>query len=149
MNDRFWSKVDKSAGPDGCWLWTAAIKAGGYGNFSVARSKARAAHRVAWELVNGPIPSGPGWHGTCVCHRCDNKRCVNPAHLFLGTQTENLKDRDQKRHGNVKLTDEDVALLLKMSASKSYIELAEHFGVGRRYVHKLLSRERRTHLGEH
>ena len=93
LEKRFWSKVDRSAGPDGCWLWTAYRLPGGYGQFSIGNTLQRA-HRVAWELTHGPIPAG--MH--CL-HRCDNPSCVNPAHLFLGTQKDNVRDmRTKKRH---------------------------------------------------
>ena len=87
IQERFWSKVDRSGE---CWLWTAA-KVQGYGSFD-----GRRAHRVAWELAYGPIPKGVGYHGTCVLHRCDTPACVNPAHLRLGTQADNMADRDAK-----------------------------------------------------
>jgi hypothetical protein len=91
--DRFWSKVAKTR--DGCWEWAGGMFNSGYGQFCI-RHHPYLAHRVAYELTYGPIPSGSGYHGTCVCHRCDNKSCVNPSHLFLGTHQDNIRDRVAK-----------------------------------------------------
>jgi hypothetical protein len=85
--ERFWSKVQRGAG---CWLWRAAMRANGYGAFGVGQ-RVEAAHRMAWILEHGPIPPG-----MCVCHTCDNRRCVRPAHLFLGSQPDNLADMRAK-----------------------------------------------------
>ena len=89
---RFWAKVEKT---DGCWLWRAATGANGrYGRFGIG-SKVLLAHRVAWTLAHGELPDAAR-----VLHRCDNPLCVNPAHLFLGTQGDNLRDMTSKgRHG--------------------------------------------------
>lgn len=91
MKNRFLSKVDKRSG---CWVWTGRITEQGYGQFAV-KSKPRAAHRVSFELFNGPIPEGK-----IVRHRCDNPICVNPKHLFLGTVVDNARDRVLRKRDN-------------------------------------------------
>jgi hypothetical protein len=90
----FWSKVD--LGGDVCWVWTASRNAMGYGQFRTGSKRDKTArcslaHRVSWELENGPVPVG-----MCVLHRCDNPACVRPSHLFLGTRTDNAADKVAK-----------------------------------------------------
>lgn len=90
--DRFWRKVRRDQ-PTGCWEWLAATNSDGYGHFFYEGSVI-GAHRVSWMLHHGAIPEG-----ALVCHHCDNPRCVNPAHLFLGTHQDNATDKVVKgRH---------------------------------------------------
>lgn len=82
--ERFWSKVNKT---DGCWIWTAYRDDKGYGCFGF-RGKVWKAHRVAYELATGPIPTGAH-----ILHSCDNPSCVNPEHLRAGTHADNMRDK--------------------------------------------------------
>ena len=106
----------------GCWEWTGAINNNGYGLLNVD-SRSRLAHRISYEIHVGQIPESRDYHGTCVLHKCDVRRCVNPDHLFLGTAQDNTSDMDAKgrrvnapqigeKHGNSILTD-DAARAIK------------------------------------
>jgi hypothetical protein len=109
-----------------------------YGRFKF-RGVEYHAHRVSWELANGPIPEG-----LLVCHRCDNPPCVNPAHLFLGTQADNLADRDAKgravyrrgsKNGAAKLTEESVRhIRRRLKEGELQKTLAAEYGVSQSLI---------------
>jgi hypothetical protein len=98
VSERFWDKVTKSDS-EHCWPWTSVKDSAGYGLVNV-KKKRLSASRIAWKLANGPIPEG-----LFVLHRCDNPPCCNPAHLFLGTKSDNTQDCLRKgRHPRARIT---------------------------------------------
>ncbi len=120
----FWKRVAPSPG---CWIWSGSRIHHGYGRVKRDR-RLELAHRVAWELVNGPVPEG-----SCVLHRCDNPPCCRPDHLFIGDQFANMDDRRVKgrgahrrgsAHQNSKLTEADV-LAARASVAAGTATIAE------------------------
>ncbi len=87
---RFWPKIARTGN---CWIWTAGLFSNGYGQFRIGKRKIKA-HRFIYTIFNGQIPDDK-----IICHYCDNKKCVNPAHLFLGTHKDNAVDRERKGRG--------------------------------------------------
>lgn len=75
----------------GCWLWTGALARANYGACNLRKYGEQYAHRAVWRATHGPVPDG-----LCVLHRCDNTLCCNPEHMLLGTQLENIADRQKK-----------------------------------------------------
>lgn len=141
---RFWGSflID-----DGCWLWTGIInrQRSGYGYFygdSVGgKRRTWGAHRLMWEIVNGPIPDGHE-----VCHSCDNPPCVNPAHLWIGTHRENMLDCVAKNRQGVggppaRLSPAQCEEIVRMRANGAYQrEIAAKFGVSQSLISKIVRR---------
>ena len=130
----FWSKVIVNGASD-CWPWRAGLTTKGYGNFSLNGIHTHA-HRVAYWLAIGEIPIN-----MFVCHGCDNRKCCNPSHLFLGTDQDNTIDMVQKgRHGMAKLNCVKVkrirALLTKMTGRNLAKMFNVHEGTIRRIKHR-------------
>ena len=138
VGERFLGKVNPKS--SGCHEWTAAIGVGGYGMFKLDR-KMQYAHRVAWELANGPIPDG-----MFVLHRCDNRICVNPEHLFLGTKSDNSVDMIAKGRNGIKtqrnkLTDAERVMVENLKYSgMSQVKVGKMFGVSQGAIGYIWSR---------
>jgi len=122
---RFMSKVDKT---DSCWNWTAGVSSFGYGQFSVGH-RGYGAHKYSWIMRKGEPPKG-----LFVCHKCDNPKCVNPAHLFLGSQADNMNDKVKKKRAqkgigcyNHKLTNEQVVSII--NDKRIYKDIAKEYGI--------------------
>ena len=146
---RFWRHVQKGA-PEQCWPWLGEKTWHGYGRFTLfptAKYKGtKVAHRLAWEYTRGPIPKNLE-----CCHRCDNKPCCNPAHLFIGTHKENMEDMAKKGRGNAvrgtmqgssKLTDKQVIQIRLMYAPGviSMLFIAKLFCVSERTIYVIVHR---------
>lgn len=138
--ERFWAKVDKSGD---CWLWSGSSRcsSGRYGGFFDG-TRVVAAHRYSWTIHHGPIPDD-----MAVCHRCDNTKCVNPAHLFLGTQRDNVADMYAKgravpAHGErahlAKLTNGQVAAI--RADARPVPIIAVEYGVHVSTIYRVLRR---------
>lgn len=145
--DRFWSKVDKSPHPRGCWLWRGSRNSDGYGDIKIKRHMVKA-HRMAWEVTNGR-PLGD----LRACHHCDNPACCNPEHIFAGTQIENIADMDAKgRRGmpypRMKLTPDAVREIRRQheAGTATYADLGKAFGVSTRTVYGVVKRYRWKHI---
>jgi hypothetical protein len=163
--EKFWSRVNKN-GPNGCWEWTRSTVRG-YGQLRVSNKYFRA-HRYSWFIHNGEIPLG-----LCVCHHCDNPKCVNPSHLFLGTVKDNADDCVKKgrnkpprgdshyfrrqpekvpigeMHHAGKLKESDIYKIFEMKhAGFLNTESAKFFNVSKQLIGHILSRKIWKHVTE-
>ena len=156
LRNRFWAKVDTSAGASACWPWKAFRLRNGYGTIGVGGRAGgkEMAHRAAWILTNGPIPAG-----MFVCHTCDNPPCVNPAHLFLGTPADNMRDMRTKgrqrfpgapgvRNAKAKLDELGVIRIFELKlAGRTQKQIAELLCVSQPSVSGVLRGATWSHLG--
>ena len=133
--ERFWARVRNG---DGCWEWMLARNHNGYGKFGAQGERA---HRAAWKLTNGPIPDG-----LLVLHRCDNRACCRPDHLFLGTPADNMRDMALKgrcsKVGNPSMRANMTAELIRAirarcTAGEQSKQIAKALGVHRNTVGRI------------
>jgi hypothetical protein len=129
---RFESKIEKT---DSCWLWAGTVLANGYGQFWINDGQALA-HRTAYEVYIGEIPDG-----LLVCHSCDVRNCVNPAHLWVGTQSDNRNDMYSKGRGNINVSAAH-AKLKEKAASRTHCQKGHEWKIGVRQC-QTCSRERK------
>lgn len=155
--DRFWQRVERRGAGD-CWNWQGRRHNSGYGVISGAINGKRyvpvgqgmLTHRVSWIIHHGDIPDSKGYHGAVVMHTCDNRLCVNPAHLRLGTQGENVADMHAKKravdaptmlgpdHPNARFKDQRIVDWIRSCKIPSRI-LADAFRVDRHTITNIKS----------
>jgi len=159
---RFWDKVEIT---DSCWNWKGAKTNNGYGRITMGRRGTEApAHRVSYIIHKGKIP-----FGYCVCHTCDNPSCVNPEHLFIGTDKDNMMDATKKGrmakgtrngkythpeatprgqdNGNSKLTVDDVIYIRTCPRKYGTIKaLCKRFGISDTNIYRILNKQMWKHI---
>lgn len=150
LEARFWEKVEK-AGPDDCWLWTGQLNKDGYGVLRAGKVdgyRTQGAHRISFQLAGGTIPEGKS-----VCHTCDNPGCVNPNHLWVGSNQDNVDDSVRKgrwtrgeKSGMAKLTDKDVREMRERYPAESYEAIARAFRVSKKTARSAIIGETWKHV---
>lgn len=141
-------RMGRKVMPNGCWEWQRALNVTGYGTFR-HHGKRHMAYRAAYERAYGPIPEG-----AYVCHSCDNRKCVNPEHLFISDHMGNMRDMRSKgrhqrgeRHFRAKLTADDVRQIRRRSAQgEGNPKLASEFGVSKSTISSIVHRRYWRHI---
>lgn len=138
---KFLSRIEKG---EDCWMWTGTKAPTGYGCLTFSK-KIRLAHRLSWELYHGQIPGG-----LFVLHKCDNRICVNPNHLFLGTQRDNMLDMIKKGRSKLenyfpKLSWKDIDYIRQCLSKRTFTQaqLCRKFRVSDSYISKIFKFTRR------
>ncbi|MFV0576030.1 MAG: HNH endonuclease signature motif containing protein [Vibrio sp.] len=166
LKKRFLEKTEMSE--NGCLIWKAGKTRKGYGYFSIGNSRTcdgkrinsmKQSHRVSYELFIGEIPKMEGHHGACILHKCDTPSCVNPDHLFVGTNAENVKDMDRKGRRvtvvsqgesspHAKLTEKEVLFIYNSAKNKTIKQnkLAIMFGVSTATISSIVMGRNWSHL---
>ena len=136
LKDRLLSKVNNTNSNE-CWEWTAKTAVAGYGRLTVDK-KSILAHRLSYELFKGKIPED-----FCVCHTCDNRKCINPDHLWLGTKSDNTKDMYSKNrqydvagenHGRTKLNWSQIGEIRKLKGKETLVNIGKKYGIAKSAV---------------
>ncbi|MCO5195548.1 MAG: HNH endonuclease [Anaerolineae bacterium] len=152
LEQRVWSKIERAA-PNRCWLWGASTDRSGYGKISV-HGRMIIATRVVYELATGQSLT----RDQVICHRCDNPACCNPAHLFVGSQSDNMDDMHRKqrhsqnqkgeRNGNARLSAEQVREIRRryIPHKVGVKKLGKEYGVHYDTIHKIVTRKSWRHL---
>lgn len=151
---RFWALVDRGA-PDACWNWKGPVRGRGYGSFNTG-NRSDYTHRLAWIITYGQVLPGQ-----VICHRCDNPACCNPAHLFIGSQRDNMRDMVRKgrnrssvtyRPGSsnpfARLTESQVIAIRNRYQQGGITQqsLAREYGVSRPMIGHIIARRNWKHL---
>lgn len=162
IEERFWSKI-KIGSPDECWEWMGGLFTKGYGCFRVG-GMVKQSHRFSWEIHFGTIPQNK-----LVCHTCDNRRCVNPNHLFIGTNQDNMSDMVRKgrsakgkshglylhpdkraigqKHGRAKLSDIDIIhIRYQHELGAPNIELSKQYNIDSSVISEIINRKIWRHI---
>jgi hypothetical protein len=149
--DFFWQKVDRRS-DDECWNWIGSTHyRWGYGSFRDGKRKFIAAHRYSWKLVHGDIPKG-----MCICHKCDNPKCVNPNHLFMGTVADNNLDKKLKgrqppvigeKNPKARLKEDDIREIRNLhNIGYSGASIGRMYGVVKEEIYGIIKGKRWSHV---